>query len=170
MENETSGPAPLHIVRRFAAPRDLVFQCWTDPKHLTHWWGPVGFQLVVESMDLRAGGTFLYSMAKPDGDKMYGKFVYTAVQAPERLEFVVSFCDAEGTPMRHPLAPTWPLEVMNVMVLEEIDGETVMTADAYPVRATAEEEAFFTQFQDNVRGGSEATYKQLDTYLVSLNA
>ena len=170
MELDPPGQNRLEISRRFAAPRDLVFQTWTDPQHLAHWWGPAGMQVIVEAFDLRPGGTFLYSMAPPNGEKFYGKFVYAAIEAPHRLDFIVSFCDAEGTPMHHPMAPLWPLEVMNEVRLEAVGDETLMTVVAYPHRASAEESAFFGQFLDNVRGGSEATYKQLDAYLAALPA
>jgi uncharacterized protein YndB with AHSA1/START domain len=168
METNQGVHSPLEITRQFAAPQALVFQCWTEPHHLVHWWGPVGMTLAVETLDLRPGGTFLYSMGLLNGDKMYGKFVYARVEAPDRLHFIVSFCDAAGTPLRHPLAPTWPLEVMNELVLEEADGVTTLRTTAYPIHANAEEQATFAASHDNMRAGSKGTYAQLDTYLLTL--
>lgn len=168
METKQGTRPTLEITRQFAAPKALVFQCWTEAKHLVHWWGPVGMKLEVEALDLRPGGTFHYSMGLPNGDKVYGKFVYTHVEAPDRLHFIVSFCDAGGTPMRHPLAPTWPLEVMNEMVLEEADGVTTMHVVAYPLHASAEESETFAGNLNNVRAGSNGTYSQLDAYLLTL--
>ena len=47
----------LKIERVFDAPRDLVFKAWTEPEHMSRWWGPRGFKSTVlnqrvGSMDL----------------------------------------------------------------------------------------------------------------------
>jgi uncharacterized protein YndB with AHSA1/START domain len=35
-----SDPRSIIGMREFDAPRDLVFVAFTDPRHLTQWWGP----------------------------------------------------------------------------------------------------------------------------------
>ncbi len=40
-----------------------------------------------------------------------GKFVHRELVAPERMVSIVSFTDEKGSPVRHPMRPTWPLEV-----------------------------------------------------------
>jgi len=42
-ENETSRAESFIITQCFRRPRDLVFNAWTDPKHVAQWWGPKGF-------------------------------------------------------------------------------------------------------------------------------
>ena len=32
----------LHLTRVYRAARSLVWQVWTDPAHVAHWWGPRG--------------------------------------------------------------------------------------------------------------------------------
>src|SRR5579871_258380 len=49
------------------APRDLVWQVWTDPKHLGQWWGPDGFTTTTNSFDMRPGGMWRFVMHGPDG-------------------------------------------------------------------------------------------------------
>ena len=44
------------ISRIFAAPRDLVFACFTEPERMQHWWGPKGLKVIAQKMDLRVGG------------------------------------------------------------------------------------------------------------------
>jgi uncharacterized protein YndB with AHSA1/START domain len=44
----------LKLTRVLNAPRQLVFDVWTDPKHFGQWWGPKGFTLHVSRMDVRA--------------------------------------------------------------------------------------------------------------------
>ena len=41
--NLDQDPCAIIAVRELAAPRELVFAVWTDPKHLAQWWGPIGF-------------------------------------------------------------------------------------------------------------------------------
>ncbi len=48
--------------REFDAPRDLVWQVWTDPKHIVHWWGPNGFTNTIHSMDVKPGGVWRFIM------------------------------------------------------------------------------------------------------------
>ena len=70
--NENSAPVvalerELVITRIFDAPRELVFQAWTDPEHLKKWWGPHGFTNPVCDVDLRLGGRWSILMRGPDG-------------------------------------------------------------------------------------------------------
>lgn len=55
------------ITRTFAAPRELVWKVWTDPKHVEKWWGPRGFSTTVRQLDLRPGGKSDYVMKGADG-------------------------------------------------------------------------------------------------------
>ena len=60
------------ISRVFDAPRDLVWQCFTDPERMKQWWGPKDAKVIKSDMDLRVGGTYLYGMEMPDGKAMWG--------------------------------------------------------------------------------------------------
>lgn len=84
----------LIITRHFHAPRNLVFKAWTDPQHLPHWWGPKGFTLTVQEIDVKPGGVWRYVMHGPDGVDYDNKIVYTEVVNPERL--VYSHGDSGG--------------------------------------------------------------------------
>lgn len=78
----------LHLKRVFAAPRDKVFQAWTDPQALTRWWGPPGYATPTASVDLRPGGGYRFGMRKlPDGDIFYLSGIYREVRWPERLVY-----------------------------------------------------------------------------------
>jgi uncharacterized protein YndB with AHSA1/START domain len=52
--------------RLFDAPRELVWQTFTEARHLQKWFGPKGFKVSVAKLELRRGGAFLYSMQTPD--------------------------------------------------------------------------------------------------------
>jgi uncharacterized protein YndB with AHSA1/START domain len=79
--------AELVLTRTFNAPRKLVFQVWTDPKHLAQWWGPRGFTTHIQEMDVRPGGVWRYVMRGPDGNEYPFDGVYVEVVEPERLVF-----------------------------------------------------------------------------------
>ena len=81
------------ISRVLDAPRALVWQCFTDPERMKHWWGPKGFKVIASNMDLRVGGTYHYGMTAPDGSPMWGLFTYREIVPQEKLGFVNSFSD-----------------------------------------------------------------------------
>ncbi|ACX66113.1 SRPBCC domain-containing protein [Paenibacillus sp. FSL H8-0457] len=158
----------LLLSRVFNAPRELVFKVWTDPEHFGKWWGPQGFSLDVIKMDVRPGGMFLGCQKSPDGSQaMWGKFVYQEVIEPEKLVFIQSFSDEEGNTIRAPFNANWPLEIMNIITFEEIDGKTTLTMQGGPVNATAEELAAFDEMAPMVKQGFGGTFDQLAEYLES---
>jgi uncharacterized protein YndB with AHSA1/START domain len=157
----------LKLTRVLNAPRQLVFDVWTDPKHFGQWWGPKGFMLHVSRMDVRPGGVFLGSQRSPDGQVMWGKFEYREVTPPEKLVFVQSFSDEEGNTVRAPFNPNWPLEILNVLTLAEEGGKTVLTLQGSPLNATEEERAVYEGMAASLQQGFEGTFQQLEEYLAS---
>ena len=75
------------ITRVFDAPRELIFQVWTDPKHVAQWWGPRGFSTTISEMDVRPGGFWRVVMRGPDGTDYKNKIVFLEVVKPERLVY-----------------------------------------------------------------------------------
>jgi uncharacterized protein YndB with AHSA1/START domain len=75
------------INRVFDAPRDLVFDAWTNPKHVSQWWGPNGFTTTIQEMDVRPGGVWRLVMRGPDGADYKNKMVFIEVAKPERLVY-----------------------------------------------------------------------------------
>lgn len=57
----------IRITRVYDAPVQVVWDAWTVPEQVEKWWGPRGFTLTTHSKDLRAGGTWRYTMHGPDG-------------------------------------------------------------------------------------------------------
>lgn len=78
----------LVFTRVYDAPRALVFAAWTDPKHISEWWGPDGFTTTTHKMDLRPGGEWIFVMHGPDGRDYDNKIVYSEVKRPERLVYM----------------------------------------------------------------------------------
>jgi uncharacterized protein YndB with AHSA1/START domain len=154
------------IARVFNAPRERVFQAFTDPEHMGQWWGPKGFTVVSARMDLRPGGSYHYAMRGPDGGTMWGKFIYREIVAPERLVFVNAFSDAAGNLTRHPMSPTWPLELLSTLTFEPHGDGTLLTIRSAPLAsATAEERRTFNEAHAGMDQGWTGTLDQLTTYL-----
>jgi|HubBroStandDraft_4_1064222.scaffolds.fasta_scaffold59506_2 uncharacterized protein YndB with AHSA1/START domain len=77
----------LIFTRVFDAPRELVFEAWTNPKHLVQWWGPHGFTTTIHQMDVRPGGVWRLTMHGPDGVDYKNRLVFLEVAKPERLVY-----------------------------------------------------------------------------------
>jgi uncharacterized protein YndB with AHSA1/START domain len=113
-----STPQDLTLVRKFDAPRDLVFKAWTDPVHLAKWWGPAGFTNTLKKWEAKPGGAILLDMNAPDGAiyPMGGSFVEVA--PPERLVFKSAALDEKGEAI---------LESLNTVSFADEGGKTRLT-------------------------------------------
>lgn len=165
---EKMGERDFVLSRVFDAPRDRVFKAFTDPDRMMHWWGPKGSTVVAAKMDLRPGGIYHYGLKGQDGDTLWGKFVYREIVAPERLVFVNSFSDESGNLTRHPLSPTWPLELLTTLTFAAQSHGTLLTLRwGLLPSATAEERQTFDAAHDGMRQGWTGTLDQLAAYLSS---
>ncbi len=154
------------ISRVFDAPRDLVWKAFTEPERMKQWWGPKGFKVVAAKMDLRPGGSYHYGMKSPDGMTMWGKFIYREVVPNERLVLINSFSDEVGGITRHPMSPTWPLELLSVFTFEDAPGgKTRFTIRWSAHNASAEERKTFDTSHDSMNQGWGGTLDQLAAYL-----
>ena len=165
-KSDTAGTSPDFVVSRvFDAPRDLVWKAFTEPERMKEWWGPKGSTVIASKMDLRPGGTYHYGMKAPDGSPMWGRFVFREIIAPERMVFINSFSDEAGGTTRHPMAPTWPLEMLSTFTFEDVGGKTKITIRWAPHNATDEERKTFDSGHDSMRQGWGGTMDQLAAYL-----
>ena len=162
--------ADFVITRLFDAPREVLWKCFTEPERMKEWFGPKGSVVVASKMDLRVGGTYHGAMRAGDGPVMWAKFVYREVVAPQRLVWVHSFSDEAGGLTRHPMAPTWPLEMLSTFTFEEEPGgKTKLTIRWSPHNATEEERKTFDAGQDSMRQGWGGTLEKLTAYLAKQN-
>jgi uncharacterized protein YndB with AHSA1/START domain len=158
------------ISRVFDAPRELVWKACTEPEHMNHWWGPKGFTMRVSKMDFRPGGSYHYCMRSPDGRDMWGKFVFREIVTPKRIVFVNSFSDENGGLTRHPMSPTWPLEMLSTFTFTETEGKTTLTIRWRPINATETERQTFEDGRKGMDQGWSGTLDQLAEYLASVKA
>lgn len=167
-QTTSSDSREFIITRVFDAPRDLVWKAFTEPAHLNRWWGPKEFTTRVESLDLRPGGVFRYSQQMPDGKKMWGKWVYQEIAEPKRMVTIVSFTDAEGNPIRYPMEPNWPLEMLSIATFSEHKGKTTLTIEAGAYRATEHERKIFLAGRGSMEQGFTGTLDRLADYLATV--
>jgi uncharacterized protein YndB with AHSA1/START domain len=119
----------------------------------------------VLKQDLRPGGHFHYSMKTPQGQMMWGRFVYCEILPPERLAYVSSFADERGELAPNPWLPDFPLELANVLTLTEENGTTRLTLVARPINATDAQTKAFTGLRSSMQQGFGGTFEQLEAYL-----
>jgi uncharacterized protein YndB with AHSA1/START domain len=121
----------------------------------------------VAKLDFRPGGMFHYSMQTPDGNVMWGRFVYREIEEPVRIVFVNSFSDEHGNITRAPFAATWPLEVLNHLSLSEKNGKTTITLKGGPINATDDERKTFAGAFSSMQQGFTGTFDQLEEFLAA---
>jgi len=103
-------------MREFDAPRELVFDAWTDPKHLAQWWGPNGFTTTTLSFDLRPGGVWRFVMHGPDGRDYQNRITFEEVVRPERIVY------------RHGGGEdVEPVQFRQTVIFQDLGGRTRMT-------------------------------------------
>jgi uncharacterized protein (TIGR03086 family) len=137
------------ITRRFEAPRTLVWDAMTTPRHLLKWWGPDYHPLVRCEIDLRPGGAWRYVSSDAEGNELAWSGVYREIVVPERIVSTEMF---EPFPMA---------ESVNTVTLTEHDGVTTLQT---LVRHQSKE------FRDGhvdsgMEGGMQLTFNRLDNLL-----
>ena len=116
------------ITREFDAPRELVFQAWTDSKHLAQWWGPKGFSNPVCEWDARPGGKIYDVMRAPNGMEFPMGGEFREIAAPERLVIACGALDEKGKLL---------FEFLHEVTLVERKGKTKLTLRSRVTMTTA---------------------------------
>ena len=75
------------LSRLLDAPRELVFDVWTDPKQIVQWWGPRGFTTTSQEMSVTPGGVWRFVMHGPDGCDYQNRITYEEIIRPERIVY-----------------------------------------------------------------------------------
>lgn len=142
-------PNEIQIIRVYDAPARLVWEAWTDLKHVEKWWGPRGFTLTTRSKDVRPGGKWIYTMHGPDGTDYPNIATYHEVVKYEKLVY-----DHGGNEERDKLFTV-------TVTFREEGGKTTMSMTmALP---TPEEAKAMKKFIKDANGNS--TWDRLGEYL-----
>ncbi|MFB4309549.1 SRPBCC family protein [Actinomadura sp. GTD37] len=73
------------ISRVIDAPRELVFEAFTEVRHLSQWWGPEGFSTTTQAFEFRVGGEWDFVMHGPDGTDYSEWISWTEIAPSERI-------------------------------------------------------------------------------------
>lgn len=154
------------IHRSFEAPIDVLFEMWTNPKHIAKWLPPTGFEMEYLKADFKVGGNSFYCMTG-NSIKMYGKAHYLEITKPHRLVYTQIFCDAEEKISRHPHAPIWPETMLTTVTFTEEGPNTTRITVKWEVHgnATPAEMEFFTNAKGGMTQGWTGSFDKLDDYL-----
>lgn len=146
----TPGDRQIVITRTFAAPRDLVFLCYSKPDLLRRWYGLPDWTMTVCEIDFRVGGKWRFVTRSPDGFEMGSQGVYTYIAPPSRIEQTETY-DQDWTGG----------ETTQVLALSETAGITTSTLTI--TYATAEARAGAAA--SPMAMGMEIGFKRLDALL-----
>lgn len=146
------------ISRGIDAPRALVFEAFTEVRHLSRWWGPDGFTTTTQSFEFRAGGEWVFVMHGPDGTDYPEWISWTEIVPPERIvllhgesrgdpnafESILTF-ESDGAATRIEMRTVFPTKELRDQAVEKyhaIEGgrQTLSNLAAYVAQITRKEE------------------------------
>ena len=157
---------PFEISRVLEAPRERVWQAWTEAEHMKKWWGPKGFTVTQLKMDLRPGGMTHYCLRTPDGAEMWGRMLYREIRKPERLVWINSFSDPKGGVTRHPGHASWPLELHSTALFEAQGNRTKITIQWLPMEGSTDaERKTFDEGRKSMNQGWSGTFENIEGFL-----
>jgi uncharacterized protein YndB with AHSA1/START domain len=169
LEEQSSGKHTFVINRTFNVPLELMFEMWTNPRHLARWLPPTGMEMEFIRADIRPGGSSVFFMSGFGGGKMYGKVEYRQLDKPGHLVYTQQFCDENEKVSRHPLSPTWPETMLTTVILSaEGPEQTRVTVTFEPHGATTREELeTFINGRAGMTQGWTGSFDKLEAYLTS---
>jgi uncharacterized protein YndB with AHSA1/START domain len=129
-QSKTEQGKELLITHLFNAPRALVFEAWTDPEKLKHWYAPDGCTIEFKSLNATQGGSFHSCVHDPVHGDCWIKGLYKEVSAPEKLVFSMIISNENGDDVRSIDAgkpEDWPEEVLTTVTFAEIGEQTKLT-------------------------------------------
>ena len=137
------------ISRVIKAPRELVFEAFTEVRHLSQWWGPDGFTTTTRAFEFRVGGEWVFVMHGPDGTDYQEWISWTEIDPPARIallhgesrgdpnafESVLTFAP-DGSATRIEMRTVFPTKALRDEAVEKyhaIEGgqQTLSKLDAY---------------------------------------
>lgn len=157
------------LERTFDAPRELVWQAWTDPAILARWYGP-NIETIIHDFDLRNGGRWLNEM-KMGENSMFSKMLFQEVIDGEKIVWLHhSWTDADWNDTTNPMMADWPKVLLTTVSFAAVGEQTVVTLTQVPHEASEAEAACFAEGMANMDGGWGSGYKIIDEILAELQS
>lgn len=77
----------MRITKVLNAPIALVWEVWTQPEHIKHWYGPTGFTNTIDVMDFKEEGEWKFTMHGPDGVDYANRNVFKEIIHHQKIVF-----------------------------------------------------------------------------------
>ena len=103
----------LFVEREFDAPVAQVWRAWTESELLEQWWAPKPYKAVTKKMDFREGGSWIYAMLGPDGEKQWCKATYDKIIPQKRYMGFDGFSDEQGNINEEMPSMDWDVEFIS---------------------------------------------------------
>ncbi len=113
----------LVITRVLNAPKELVWEVWTDEKHIPNWWGPKGLHTIVKEHDFRVGGRWEYVMIDEKGNEYPAVGIFKEIVKYKKLTSTDDFTEE----FRAKTNVDLPRVMLFSMLLEDEGGKTKLT-------------------------------------------
>lgn len=84
---DNTAEREIRISQVFDVPASLLWEVWTNPGHIAHWWGPKGFTATVHEMDLSEEGNWRLTLHGPDGTNYPNRSVYKELSPQQKIVF-----------------------------------------------------------------------------------
>ena len=127
MERDLEKDECITLTRTFDAPRQEVWERWTDPKQYMCWFGPKDFTSPYVKFDLHPGGKYLSCMRGPDGKEYWATGTFEKISMYNQLVFTNYFADEHGNivpPAYYGMGSDIPVEMSVQVTLEDIGDKT----------------------------------------------
>jgi len=140
----------LMVSRLIEGPRDVVFEAFTEVRHLSRWWGPDGFTTTTRTFEFSEGGVWEFTMHGPDGTDYPNWIQWMEIRPPEVIV------------LRHGEGPDDPEQFSSTFIFEErTDGTRVTLRSEFKTKALRDRAAE----EYGAIEGANQTLDSLATYL-----
>ena len=146
------------IIREFAASLELVCQAWKTAELLDQCWGPQPWRAETKSLDFREGGSWLYAMVSPEGEKHYSKADFISIVKEKSFASKGGFSDENGT-----INPAFPQNLWENNFIPRGNKVQVDMLLTYDTLADLEKE-----IEMGFKEGITIDFQQLDELLLTL--
>lgn len=81
----------VKISRILNAPIDIVWEAWSQPKHIIKWWNPKGSNTIIDTHEFKVGGKWKYTMLMPNGNPFIAEGVYINIVHHQLIRSTADF-------------------------------------------------------------------------------
>jgi uncharacterized protein YndB with AHSA1/START domain len=156
------------IDRSLPVSQQRLFEACTRAEEMKIWFAPAGMKTIKAEQDLRPGGSYHYGLASGEGQEMWGLVTYKEITPHSRLVYTQSFSDKDRGITRHPMAPTWPVEMNTVFAfISEGPEQTRLRISWVYAGIDVAEASTFKAAHAGMAGGWNGSLDGLQAYLAA---